>query len=141
MTRAQAAAMAAAADADDDDNNNDRNASTTPTDELPTKEREVLGELTPNLDAEADQSTVQDEEQDITNEVAESRDLGHDGVKKDVDEIEDEEEAGAKVEKGTRLSPTTSIASLTWTQHPLLHLHPQLHQRSQTTFPFTRTTP
>lgn len=140
MTRAQAAAMAAAADADDDDNNNDRNASTTPTDELPTKGREVLGELTPNLDGEADQSTVQDEEQDITDEVAESRDLGHDEVEKDVDEIEDEE-AGAKVEKGTRLSATTSTASLTSTQHPLLHLQPQLHQRSQTTFQSTRTTP
>jgi len=137
MTRAQAAAMAAAADADDNDNNNDRNASTTPTDELPTKEREVLGELTPNLDGESGQLTVQDEEQDMVNEAAESRDLGYDEVEKDVDE----KEAGAKVEKGTRLSPTTSIASLTWTQHPLLHLHPQLHQRSQTTFPSTRTTP
>lgn len=137
MTRAQAAAMAAAADADDNDNNNDRNASTTPTDELPTKEREILGELTPNLDGESGQLTVQDEEQDMVNEAAESRDLGYDEVEKDVDE----KEAGAKVEKGTRLSPTTSIASLTWTQHPLLHLHPQLHQRSQTTFPSTRTTP
>lgn len=133
--------MAAAADADDDDNNRDCNGSTTPTDEIPTKGREVLGELTPNLDGESGQLTVQDEEQDITDEVAESKDLGHDGVKKDVDEIEDEEEAGAKVEKGTRLSPTTSTASLTSRQHPLLHLQPQLHQRSQTTFQSTRTTP
>ena len=137
MTRAQAAAMAAAADADDDDNNRDRNASTTPTDDIPTKEREVLGELTPNLDAESGQLTVQDEEQDMVNEAAESRDLGNDEVEKDVDE----KGAGAKVEKGTRLSATTSTASLTWTQHPLLHLHPQLHQRSQTTFQSTRTTP
>lgn len=137
MTRAQAAAMAAAADADDDDNNNDRNGSTTPTDDIPTKEREVLGELTPNLDGESGQLTVQDEEQDMVNEAAESRDLGHDEVEKDVDE----KGAGAKVEKGTRLSATTSTASLTWTQHPLLHLHPQLRQRSQTTFQSTRTTP
>lgn len=98
--------MAAAADADDNDNNNHRNGSTTPTDELPTKGREVLGELTPNLDGESVQLTVQDEEQDMVDETAESRDLGHDEVENDVDKIEDEE-AGAKVEKGTRLSPTT----------------------------------
>lgn len=140
MTRAQAAAMAAAADADDDDNNRDCNGSTTPTDEIPTKGREVLGELTPNLDGESNQLTVQDEEQDMVDEAAKSRDLGHDEVEEDVDKTEDEE-AGAKVEKGTRLSPTTSTASLTSTQHPLLHLQPQLHQRSQTTFQSTRTTP
>ncbi|THY71031.1 hypothetical protein D6C86_10125 [Aureobasidium pullulans] len=121
--------MAAAADADDDDNNNDRNTSTTPTDELPTKGREVLGELTPNLDGEADQSTVQDEEQDITDEVAESRDLGHDEVEKDVDEIEDEE-AGAKVEKASTSTPAASAS-------PEKPNHIPIHQDDSLKLPVT----